>query len=339
MRLISCHVENFGCLHEFDYIFKDGVNVICRENGWGKSTFAAFLLAMFYGLPSKGKRGQTLSAEAGFSAMNARAAYRPWQGGVFGGRLVFEAGGRIYEAARLFGERESQDEFDLRDLETNLPSFDYSPDLGKELFRVDRESFVRTVFTAQQDCRTRPTDDVNALITDLARNAGDMESYASAQKRLKEAANRLTPRRASGRIHRLEERIEELERSTAASAGIEESIALCDQKRANWIAKRANWKTSSSVLKKRFPRRNKTRKMRQIWKGPIRAFRQSIRSGRAFTGQTYAEVKECRQHRHFFRAASHRAQRRISFCKAAGRSNGWKNVCRYRCSLKKSRRD
>lgn len=217
MRLISCHVENFGCLHEFDYIFTDGVNVICRENGWGKSTFAAFLLAMFYGLPSKGKRGKTLSEEAGFSAMNARAAYRPWQGGVFGGRLVFEAGGRIYEAARLFGERESQDEFDLRDLETNLPSFDYSPDLGKELFRVDRESFVRTVFTAQQDCRTRPTDDVNALITDLARNAGDMESYASAQKRLKEAANRLTPRRASGRIHRLEERIEELERSTAAS--------------------------------------------------------------------------------------------------------------------------
>ena len=67
MRLISCHVENFGCLHEFDYIFTDGVNVICRENGWGKSTFAAFLLAMFYGLPSKGKRGKTLSEEAGFS--------------------------------------------------------------------------------------------------------------------------------------------------------------------------------------------------------------------------------------------------------------------------------
>ena len=28
MRLISCHVENFGCLHEFNYIFTDGVNVI-----------------------------------------------------------------------------------------------------------------------------------------------------------------------------------------------------------------------------------------------------------------------------------------------------------------------
>ena len=248
MRLISCHVENFGCLHEFDYIFTDGVNVICRENGWGKSTFAAFLLAMFYGLPSKGKRGKTLSEEAGFSAMNARAAYRPWQGGVFGGQLVFEAGGRIYEAARLFGERESQDEFDLRDLETNLPSFDYSPDLGKELFRVDRESFVRTVFTAQQDCRTRPTDDVNALITDLARNAGDMESYAFAQKRLKEAANRLTPRRASGRIHRLEERIEELERSTAASAGIEESIALCDQKKSELDRKKSELENEQQRL-------------------------------------------------------------------------------------------
>ena len=227
MKLISCHVENFGRLHDFDYVFSDEVNVICKENGWGKSTFAAFLLAMFYGLPGKGKTGRaSFGANAAFMR-NARAAYRPWQGGVFGGQLVFEAGGRAYEMTRIFGDREAQDEFDLRDFETNLPSFDYSKNVGKELFMLDRESFLRTVFTSQQDCVTETTDDINALVADLAENAGDMESYEGAQKRLKDAANRLTPDRAAGKINRMDVKIRQLEQRTAASADLEDRIIKC----------------------------------------------------------------------------------------------------------------
>ena len=55
MKLISCHVENFGRLHDFDCLFRDGLNVIVHENGWGKSTLAAFLLAMLYGMPGKNR--------------------------------------------------------------------------------------------------------------------------------------------------------------------------------------------------------------------------------------------------------------------------------------------
>ena len=33
MKLIACHIENFGKLHDFDISFTDGLNVICRENG------------------------------------------------------------------------------------------------------------------------------------------------------------------------------------------------------------------------------------------------------------------------------------------------------------------
>ena len=50
MRLLRCHIENFGVLSGFDYEFESGLTVICRENGFGKSTLAAFLKAMFYGL-------------------------------------------------------------------------------------------------------------------------------------------------------------------------------------------------------------------------------------------------------------------------------------------------
>ena len=227
MKLISCHVENFGRLHDFDYVFSNGINVICRENGWGKSTFAAFLLAMFYGLPAKGRRRQAASGGDRLPEQNARIFYRPWQGGVFGGQIVFEAGGRTYEMSRIFGEREAQDEFELRDFDTNLPSFDYSVNIGREMFALDRDSFLRTVFTAQQDCVTHVTDDINSLVTDLAEYAGDMESYEYAQKRLREAVNRLTPKRSTGRLCRLSAQIGQLQQKLVSSEDLEERIALC----------------------------------------------------------------------------------------------------------------
>ena len=32
------------------------INIICEDNGWGKSTFAAFIRAMFYGLDGDRKK-------------------------------------------------------------------------------------------------------------------------------------------------------------------------------------------------------------------------------------------------------------------------------------------
>ena len=37
MKLISCHIENFGKLRNFDYDFSSGLSEILQENGWGKS--------------------------------------------------------------------------------------------------------------------------------------------------------------------------------------------------------------------------------------------------------------------------------------------------------------
>ena len=50
MKLLECHVDNFGKLSNFDYQFSDGLTVIQEPNGFGKSTLAAFIKAMLYGL-------------------------------------------------------------------------------------------------------------------------------------------------------------------------------------------------------------------------------------------------------------------------------------------------
>lgn len=215
MKLLSCHIENFGKLHDYSVDFSDGANILCEENGWGKSTFAAFVRAMFYGLEGERKR----SIEE-----NERRRYKPWQGGVFGGQLVFEAQGRRYQISRIFGDKESSDEFELRDAATNLPSKDYTERIGEELFQINRESYMRTAFIGQGGCETAATDDINAKIGNLADNANDLNSYDAAVARLTEVLNALTPSRATGSLSRRKDEIAAYERLVQSGESIAGTI-------------------------------------------------------------------------------------------------------------------
>ena len=220
MRLIRCHIENFGKLHDYTVDFEKGTHIICEENGWGKSTLAAFIRAMFYGLEGERKR----SIEE-----NERKRYMPWQGGVFGGQLTFEVDGKEYTVTRTFHE---QEEFELRDATTNLISDDYSSRLGEELFKVDRESFMRTVFIGQADCETAVTDDINAKIGNLTDNSNDLNSFEAASARLKDLVNSLTPNRKTGSISQRKSEITELDRKVVAQKGIPEALQKLQEKRS-----------------------------------------------------------------------------------------------------------
>ena len=55
MKLISCYIENFGGLSHYTLNFEEGVTNLCAPNGFGKTTLAEFLRAMFYGFPRKAK--------------------------------------------------------------------------------------------------------------------------------------------------------------------------------------------------------------------------------------------------------------------------------------------
>ena len=151
MRLLNCHIENFGKLHDFSMDFSAGCNTICQENGFGKSTLASFIRVMFYGFLGESKRN---------NLENERKRYQPWQGGIYGGSLSFEVGERQYCLRRVFHDKMQNDEFELRDQKTNLISTDYTERIGEELFGVNQESFIRTVYIGQNDMVTSSTDDI-----------------------------------------------------------------------------------------------------------------------------------------------------------------------------------
>lgn len=216
MKLLACHIENFGKLSDLSFDFEDGINVINQSNAWGKSTLAAFLKAMFYGLDAK-KEARAFEKE--------RVLYRPWQGGVFGGELDFEMEGKSYRISRTFGRTEKTDEFHLYDLATNLECLDYSDQIGTEIFDLDSGSFKRTIYIAQNDCVGGVSDRINAKLGNLAENTDDINNFESASRHLKDILNQLTPDRVTGSIKKRKNYIarltQELRAFEAAQQGLE----------------------------------------------------------------------------------------------------------------------
>ena len=218
MKLISCHIENFGKLRDFTYYFEDGLSVLFAENGWGKSTFAAFLKVMFYGFDGDNRRNED---------GNERLRFRPWGGGVYGGSVIWSRGGKSYRMLRTFGTRRKEDTFALYDEVTGLPSSDFSENIGEELFGIDRDSFRRTVFWSQSDHDTSATTSIQAKIGDLSSQQDDFPAYVDAVKRLRREMDRVRPDRASGLIRQKEDRLSVLQADEARLPLLEARLEEC----------------------------------------------------------------------------------------------------------------
>ena len=209
MYFLSCHIVNFGVLSDFSYTFSDGINVIFRENGWGKSSFAAFLRAMLYGLPQTKK--QALDE-------NLRRRYAPWNGGVFGGTLVLEHAGKQYRVERTFSASAGRDRFELYDLSTNQPTKEYSAELGKEMLGIDADTFSRVLFYGQNDRRdAENTETVRTRLGLLLEEAEDAGSCEEAILRLEKERKTLRTQMGGGLIPRLAEQAAAAEERLASA--------------------------------------------------------------------------------------------------------------------------
>ena len=189
MKLLSCHIDNFGKLSDLSIDFADGVNLFHEPNAWGKSTLAAFLRVMFYGFDSKKESG---------SFDKERVVYRPWQGGTFGGELDFAYQDKTYRISRTFGKTEKTDVYHLYDLSTNLECHDFSSEIGSEIFGLDSASFKRSAFIAQNDCESGSTDAINAKLGNLAENTNDINNFEKAITALRAKRSFYIPFRGNG---------------------------------------------------------------------------------------------------------------------------------------------
>lgn len=215
MRLISCTIENFGKLNNVTYDFTNDCNTICEDNGWGKSTLASFIRVMFFGFKNETKK-KLVDKE--------RNRLMPWQKGVYGGEIVFETNGVIYSLRRTFGKKQADDEFLLVRKDTNMECDDFSSDIGEELFKIDAQSFERTVFIGQSDCVTATTDSINAKIGNLTDNTDDINNFETAVGRLTAELNNITSTRVTGSISKRKSEITQLQAQINNYSEIDKTI-------------------------------------------------------------------------------------------------------------------
>ena len=239
MRLISCTIENFGKLNNVTYDFSGDCNTICEDNGWGKSTLASFIRVMFYGFKNESKK-KLVDKE--------RNRLMPWQKGVYGGEIVFETDGIVYSLRRTFGKKQADDEFLLVRKDTNMQCDDFSSDIGEELFKIDAQSFERTVFIGQSDCVTATTDSINAKIGNLADNTDDINNFETAVGRLTAELNNITSTRATGSISKRKSRITELTAQINNYSQIDRTIDEQTKIRDGLCAKREELKAGREKM-------------------------------------------------------------------------------------------
>lgn len=132
MYIEKVHIEAFGKLSDRDFDLCRGVNIIEGENESGKSTLAAFIKFIFYGVSSR-----------------ERAGVLSWERGGAAGSITVCDGDKRYRVERaLVGNREA---VQLVDADTNMVvrgALDGTTP-GELFFGVGADMFAATAFVSQ----------------------------------------------------------------------------------------------------------------------------------------------------------------------------------------------
>lgn len=236
MKLKSLRVENYGKLAAKEYVFSDGANEIFGENGYGKTTLASFLKAMFYGLPP---------VRANAKEFNDRMRYYPFSGGKFGGSLEMEFNGKNYRIERFF-DKKSPINDQLKVFENNLLLDDFNGEPGFFFFGLDADSYVRTTFIDSTVDEICSTGTINGLLGEyLAKTDGS--TFDDAIDKLTAAAKKYKQQRGSNdKISITKAKISDL---NFAVENLEKVYSGLDEKYARLSKLEAREKQAKEVLK------------------------------------------------------------------------------------------
>ncbi|WP_297872470.1 ATP-binding protein [uncultured Oscillibacter sp.] len=195
----------FGKLDHQTLTLHDGLNILQAPNETGKSTWCAFLLAMFYGINSRERD------RAG--APSGKTLRAPWSGAAMSGQLDCRTGdGRslsLYRSTR----RTAAPMAEFRAVYTGTA--DPVPELtgsscGETLLGVSREVFARSAFIGQSGLAITQDAGLERRIAALITSGEEDTSYSEAAGILKKELNRRRHNK-TGQLPSLEAELQETE--------------------------------------------------------------------------------------------------------------------------------
>ena len=190
LLLIHRMAASFGKLQNHTLELNEGLNIIQAPNETGKSTWCAFLAAMFYGINSRERD------KAGFIAEKNR--YAPWAGTAMAGRIDCRCG---------------EDELTIM-----------RATRGETLLGVSREVFERSAFIRQSSLSITQDAGLERRIASLITAGEEETSYSEAAALLKKQLNRRRHNK-TGQLPQLEARLEEARRQLAELQELESQLS------------------------------------------------------------------------------------------------------------------
>ena len=194
----------FGRLEGEVLELREGLNVLELPNEGGKSTWCAFLRAMFYGIPTRERDTRTALAE--------KNRYQPWSGSPMAGEMLLTWGGRDLILRRSPKGASPFGGFQAVYADTNEPVPGLTGEnCGQVLLGVSREVFQRSAFVGQSGAAVDGDPELERRIAALVSSGEETVSYTEAEKALRGWLNRRRHNQ-TGLIPRLEGELEEVER-------------------------------------------------------------------------------------------------------------------------------
>ena len=194
----------FGCLDHQTLELSDGLNILTLPNEAGKSTWAAFLRVMLYGLNTRERDRKGYLAD--------KSRYAPWSGKPMEGELICVWQGREMRVRRFSGSGVPMGgcEITYTDSGENVPGLG-PENIGDVLIGVSRDVFARSAFLSQNSGGITQTPELEKRLLALVSSGEEGVSASQTKKRLSDWQRR-REFRSRGEIPALKELRTDLER-------------------------------------------------------------------------------------------------------------------------------
>ncbi len=202
--MITGMTATFGCLEKETLTLQPGLNILCRPNEWGKSTWCAFLLAMFYGLDTRAKSTRNALAE--------KERYSPWSGSPMAGRMDLIWNGRRITLERTTSGRIPMGVHRAYETDSGLAV----PELadgrwGETILGVERSVFARAGFIRFADLPVTQDEALRRRLNQLVTTGDESADADRLSGALRDLKNRCRYNQ-SGLIPKVQSQKEELTR-------------------------------------------------------------------------------------------------------------------------------
>ena len=163
MRILKLSAS-FGSLQNAELTLDGGLNVITAPNESGKSTWAAFLMAMLYGVDSSERTTKT--------NLPVKTKFKPWSGAPMEGRMELEWQGKRITIERSTKGRVPMGEFRAYETASGQAVAGMTGEnCGELLLGVSRSVFERSAFIGQGAMALTSDAELEKRLSSMKRSA------------------------------------------------------------------------------------------------------------------------------------------------------------------------